>query len=263
MTQRRLEVSTRDRLTLELRQHFDVPHVSDEKRAYETKVWFYFPRGFGISPATWSPDAFYKDVSNSLRLHAPGLGLRDFADLEHPQNPATILRYQLPKLIEDSAPGGETLDILAKTLGAELADATTSAARGLSQRVAEANVDDDHGRLWFCGRKAHRVVTEDKTYFTIPVERVLNTHPDVRRTALVGIKRGGEVIPVICVELHPDEPHITIDQITADLKELAAKYDHTQGITEFLRHDGFPMDVRHNAKIFREQLAAWAGTKLA
>lgn len=147
MTQRRLEVSTRDRLTLELRQHFDVPHVSDEKRAYETKVWFYFPRGFGISPATWSPDAFYKDVSNSLRLHAPGLGLRDFADLEHPQNPATILRYQLPKLIEDSAPGGETLDILAKTLGAELADATTSAARGLSQRVAEAVVDDDHGRL--------------------------------------------------------------------------------------------------------------------
>lgn len=130
-------------------------------------------------------------------------------------------------------------------------------------RMGDVGYYDDQGRLWFCGRKAHRVVTEDKVYFTIPVERVLNTHPDVRRTALVGIERGGEVVPVICVELHPDEPHITFDQITADLKELAAKYDHTQGITEFLRHDGFPMDVRHNAKIFREQLAAWAGTKLA
>ncbi len=137
----------RDRLTLEVRQHFEVPHAEDVKRAYETKVWFYFPRGFGISATTWSTDAFYKDVSNSLRLHAPGLLLRDFADLEHPQNPATILRYQLPKLIEDNAPNGETLDTLAKTLGAELADAATAAARILGQRVNEASHDDDHGRL--------------------------------------------------------------------------------------------------------------------
>lgn len=129
-------------------------------------------------------------------------------------------------------------------------------------RMGDVGYFDDQGRLWFCGRKAHRVVTNDKTYYTIPVERVCNTQPDVRRTALVGVKRGGVVIPVLCVELHPDEDHIAFEQIVADLKAITDKYDHTQGIASFLCHDGFPMDVRHNAKIFREQLAAWAGKKL-
>jgi len=30
------------------------------------------------------------------------------------------------------------------------------------------------------------------------------------------------------------------------------------GIDRFLRHPGFPVDIRHNAKIGRETLAAWA-----
>ena len=30
----------------------------------------------------------------------------------------------------------------------------------------------------------------------------------------------------------------------------------------FLPHSGFPVDVRHNSKIFREKLAVWAEKKL-
>ena len=46
---------------------------------------------------------------------------------------------------------------------------------------------DAQGRLWFCGRRAHRVKTKAGTLFTIPCEAIINEHPDVARSALVGI----------------------------------------------------------------------------
>ena len=132
---RRLEVASRDRRTLEVRQHYTLPHQKDAELAWETRAWFFFPRGFGISPSTYTPEAYYRDANVYMRLHAPGLTLRDFANLEHPQNPAAILRRQLPKLIEDDAPTAEALDTLAKPLGAELADATSGTIRRLIARI--------------------------------------------------------------------------------------------------------------------------------
>ena len=38
---------------------------------------------------------------------------------------------------------------------------------------------------------------------------------------------------------------------------------HTRVIQTILFHPGFPVDIRHNAKIFREKLAAWAARRLA
>jgi hypothetical protein len=32
----------------------------------------------------------------------------------------------------------------------------------------------------------------------------------------------------------------------------------TAGIADFMLHPSFPVDIRHNAKIFREHLAVWA-----
>ena len=39
-------------------------------------------------------------------------------------------------------------------------------------------------------------------------------------------------------------------------------YEHTSAITMVLYHPSFPVDIRHNAKIFREKLAIWAGKRL-
>jgi hypothetical protein len=144
---RKLDVAARDRRTLELRQLFALPHKIDEETSYETKVWLYFPRGFGISPASWTVDAFYKDAHTFMRLHAPALRLKDFADLEHPTNPAAILRRQLPMLVEDVAPTAQALDTLAKTLGAELVDAVTTTTRGLIARIREVDVADSKATL--------------------------------------------------------------------------------------------------------------------
>ncbi len=144
------------------------------------------------------------------------------------------------------------------TLLAKIPDA---AGDGFSHRMGDLGYLDEQGRLWFCGRKAHRVVTAERTYFTVPCEAVFNTHPKVHRTALVGVRRDGEVRPVLCVEL--ERKGSGDDALTAELKVLGAAHEHTRTIDTVLYHPGFPVDTRHNAKIAREKLAAWATVRLS
>jgi acyl-CoA synthetase (AMP-forming)/AMP-acid ligase II len=121
---------------------------------------------------------------------------------------------------------------------------------------------DDEGRIWFCGRKSQRVQIGPRLLHTVPVEEVLNVHPDVQRTALVAAQTpAGETVPVICVELSPDTRR-SFDQIAPELSALADRGPPTQGLSLFLEHPSFPVDVRHNAKIFREKLGPWATAEL-
>jgi len=131
-------------------------------------------------------------------------------------------------------------------------------------RLGDVGWRDGQGRLWYLGRKAHRVVTttpagERIVRYTEAIEPVLNLHPAVRRTALVGVVRNGVTLPVVCVELRPGR--WSWPSVVAELRERAAAHPRTQGLVEFVRHPGFPVHVRHNAKIGRERLAQWAATK--
>ncbi|MFD0785637.1 hypothetical protein ACFQZ8_17160, partial [Micromonospora azadirachtae] len=47
-------------------------------------------------------------------------------------------------------------------------------------------------------------------------------------------------------------------RIERELRELARRHEATAGLTDFRFHPGFPVDVRHNAKIDHGRLAAWA-----
>ena len=67
-------------------------------------------------------------------------------------------------------------------------------------RMGDLGYRDSQGRLWFCGRKSHRVILAEETLFTIPCESIFNAHAEVARSALVGVRRHGWVVPVICVE---------------------------------------------------------------
>ena len=73
-------------------------------------------------------------------------------------------------------------------------------AGGFWHRMGDLGRRDEQGRLWFLGRKAHRVQTPSGTLFTIPCEGVFNIHPKVARTALVGVGPAGLSRPVLCVE---------------------------------------------------------------
>jgi olefin beta-lactone synthetase len=126
-------------------------------------------------------------------------------------------------------------------------------------RMGDVGKWDEQNRLWFCGRKSHRVVTNLKTLFTIPCEALFNQHKDVRRSALVGIGSGSHRKPVIIIE---PENKIRVkknnEAFIQELLKIAASSTHTQSIKKVLFYPDFPVDIRHNAKIFREKLAAWA-----
>lgn len=129
---------------------------------------------------------------------------------------------------------------------------------GFYHRMGDVGYLDEQGRLWFCGRKSHRVVTSGGTLFTIPCEAVFNTHPAVFRTALVGVGGTAAVEPVLCVELEAVAREQPQETLRRELLALGARHPHTQGIRRILFHPAFPVDIRHNAKIFREKLAVWA-----
>lgn len=132
-------------------------------------------------------------------------------------------------------------------------------------RMGDVGYTDDSGRLWYCGRKSHRVVTATGTLFTEMVEGVLNTVPGVARTALVPAVIGGIVHPVVCVEREDGNVNPTSDnwkQMELALRERGTGFEPTRGIRLFFPHPGFPVDIRHNAKINREKLAVWVSRQL-
>ncbi len=137
-------------------------------------------------------------------------------------------------------------------------------------RMGDVGWRDDQGRIWFCGRKTHRVeLPESATMFSVCVENVFDTHRSVYRSALVGPRIGGVVRPSLCVELEPGATQSWSD-IRAELRALAASHSAASElglarIEHYLHYDdrrGFPVDIRHNAKIGRETLRAWAEAKL-
>lgn len=129
-------------------------------------------------------------------------------------------------------------------------------------RMGDLGYFDREGRLWFCGRKSQRVVTARETLCTEQVEPVFNTHPDVRRTALVGLGARGSQRAVLCVELRKGVARSEQPRIVDELRHLGEGFVHTAKVEAFLFHPEFPVDIRHNAKIGREKLAVWAAKQL-
>jgi hypothetical protein len=50
--------------------------------------------------------------------------------------------------------------------------------------------------------------------------------------------------------------------LVAAVAEIAKSHPLTAAIRDVLIHPSFPVDIRHNAKIFREKLAVWAEQEL-
>jgi len=130
------------------------------------------------------------------------------------------------------------------TRGAKIADGDD-----VWHRMGDVGYRDDQGRLWFCGRKAERVRTAEGTLFTDQIEGRAGAQPGVGRCALVGVGPAGQERPVLVVEGAEDAA------LARELHDLA-------GVVAVLFHPRFPVDVRHNAKIHRRTLKAWAERRL-
>ncbi len=124
-------------------------------------------------------------------------------------------------------------------------------------RMGDVGYFDGQGRLWYCGRKSHRVITHDDVLFTEQVEGVFNIHPLVYRTALVGMN--GE--PALWVELRKGVKE-NKDKIRSELMNMVKEFPQASRIRKFFFMNKFPTDVRHNSKIIREKLAMLAKKRL-
>ena len=160
--------------------------------------------------------------------------------------------------IREALPDGDDVQGCTSVAGGRMSGATER----IVHRMGDLGFFDQHGRLWFCGRKSQRVVTAETTLCTEQIEPVFNTHPDVRRTALVGVGERGGQMPVLCVELRAGVDKDQHKRIANELRHIGNGFVNTAKVERFVFHPKFPVDIRHNAKISREKLAVWAAREL-
>ena len=153
-------------------------------------------------------------------------------------------------------------------------------------RIGDVGYFDEQGLLWFCGRKAHIVPTAAGPLYSVCCEAIFNEHPDVYRSALVGLTAASSThaaktdddrqssdrpherrslrVPAIVVEPEPGHMPTTPAErkkLVGELHELASHHSHTAQIETFFIHASLPVDTRHNVKINREALAEWAASQ--
>lgn len=131
-------------------------------------------------------------------------------------------------------------------------------------RMGDVGYIDEQGRMWFAGRKSHRVETPHGTLFTDMVEPVFNKIEGVTRTALVGVRRRGTTFPFLLVEekfltLNPDWGTEILEAVAEAKQRLPVPL---RSLAVGIFPGTFPVDVRHNSKIFREKLAVWMDKQL-
>ena len=125
---------------------------------------------------------------------------------------------------------------------------------GQWHRVGDTGYLDVDGRLWLCGRRSHRVVTDRGVAYPLCCEPVYNAHPAVRRSALVGVDDAtGRRQAVVGIELHGDVDRAAV---TDELERVAPSTDATGLVDRIVLVDHLPVDRRHNAKIDRPRIAA-------
>ena len=138
----------------------------------------------------------------------------------------------------------------------------------LWHRMGDLGYFDASGNLYFCGRVAHAVRVAEKLFCSIPVERIFNQHPSVERSALVQLPQPWGVGLVVEPKraAFPSWPLSLLTgskrRFERELRDLALSDELTAGIHHFFFHRSFPVDGRHNAKIFRDKLGRWAARRL-
>ena len=140
-------------------------------------------------------------------------------------------------------------------------------------RMGDVGYLDDEQRFWYCGRKAHRVETSGRTLFTIQIEAIVNRSGWVEKSALVGI--GGESPQIAAVVYEEPTDFVNAEDEAGnpapftendrcrELLKFSKSINLLASIEHFLPYARLPTDVRHNSKINREQLAAWATEQLS
>ena len=128
-------------------------------------------------------------------------------------------------------------------------------------RTGDVGHLDEAGRLWVEGRLAHVVTTADGPVTPVGVEQRVLGVPGVRAVACVGV--GPAQAQVVVVVVVPDVAPPRREVLART--ELAGAVRGAAGVpvAAVLVRRELPVDVRHNSKIDRAELARWATERLS
>jgi len=125
-------------------------------------------------------------------------------------------------------------------------------------RMGDLGSLDAEGRLSFLGRRVEKVRTAAGDLPTESLEPAFRQHPQVFRCALIGLGEAPQQIPALVVE--PRAGHFPADdaaraRFIAELRDIAETCPLADRVRHIVFQRALPVDVRHNAKIHRLQLA--------
>ena len=130
-------------------------------------------------------------------------------------------------------------------------------------RTGDVGRVDKAGRLWIEGRSVHVIDTVDGPVTPVPIERAIER----------ALSRTGEVIVgrVAAVGVGPERCEQLVIVLQSESSPGLASGDVAKAVREkvdlpvaaVLTMDQMPVDIRHNAKIDRSAVAAWARDVLA
>lgn len=123
---------------------------------------------------------------------------------------------------------------------------------------------DAKGRLWVSGRLHHLLLTDDGPVAPVAGEHAAQTVDEVRRAALVGVGAEGAQVPVVVCETEPPARRSGPARAGLAGRVRSAVHDATGlDVAAVLVVPRHPTDIRHNSKVDRTRLAAWADDALS
>ena len=133
-------------------------------------------------------------------------------------------------------------------------------------RMGDLGSLDASGRLFFFGRRVEKVRAAEGELPTESLEPAFRQHPQVFRCALIGLGAAPHQTPALVVE--PRAGAFPADEaararFVAELRELARINPPADRVKHIVFQRALPVDVRHNAKIHRLQLAKEWTSRLA
>lgn len=133
-------------------------------------------------------------------------------------------------------------------------------------RMGDLGALDASSRLFFFGRRVEKVRTTDGDLPTESIEPAFRQHPQVFRCALIGIGEAPGQTPALVVEPRPGdfpETGAARARFIAELRDVAKTCPRADRVKHIIFQRALPVDVRHNAKIHRLQLAKEWTSRLA
>ncbi|WP_254456342.1 alpha/beta fold hydrolase [Paeniglutamicibacter quisquiliarum] len=130
-------------------------------------------------------------------------------------------------------------------------------------RTGDVGHLDGTGRLWVEGRLGHVLNTASGPMTPVAGEQAAESVPGAGRAALVGVGPAGTQVPVVVMETVPRARRAAPAPAALLQAVRAAVAGTGTNVSAVLVVPELPTDIRHNSKIDRAALAAWATGALA